>query len=88
MVTVEVILAVTLAYDFLTTIISLMSVIFDNNIFNFVSVIFIKLLILLLSIIVYDGNELFKLGRFIGVLSLSLFIHVLHLNVKFCDLNN
>ena len=61
---------------------------FDSNIFNFVSVLFIKVLILLLSIIVDDGNELFKLVRFIGVLSLLLFIHVLHLNVKFCDLNN
>ena len=81
MVTVEVTLAVTLAYDFLTTIISLISVIFDNNIFNFVSVLFIKLLILLLSIIVDDGNELFKLGKCIGVL-LLLFIHVLYLNVK------
>ena len=62
LVTVEVTLAVTLAYDFLTTIISLISVIFDSNIFNFVSVLFIKVLILLLSIIVDDGNELFKLG--------------------------
>ena len=61
---------------------------FDNNIFNFVSVLFIKLLIFLLSIIVYDGNELFKIGIFIGVLSLLLFIHVLHLNITFCDLNN
>ena len=73
---------------FLTTIISLISVIFDNNIFNFVSVQFIKLLILLLSIIVDDGNALFKIGRFIGVLSLLLFIYVLHLNIKCCDLNN
>ena len=76
-----------LEYVFLTTIISLISVIFYNNIFNFVCVLFIKLLILLLSIIVDDGNELFKLDSFIGLL-LLLFIHVLHLNIKLCDLNN
>ena len=80
MVIVEVILVVTLAYVLLTTSISLILVIFDN-IFNFMSLLFDKLLILLLSIIVDDGNELFKLGRFIGVLSLLLFIHLLHLNI-------
>ena len=88
MVIVEDTLEVTLEYVFLTTIISIISVIFDNNIFNFVSVLFITLLILLLSLIVDDGNELFKLSRFIGVLSLLLFIHILHLNIKCYDLNN
>ena len=67
-VTVKVTLAVTLEYVFLTTIISLISVIFNNNILNFVSVFFIKLLILLLSKIVDDGNDLFKLDRCIGIL--------------------
>ena len=63
-----IILEVTLAYICLTTIISLISVIYYNNIFNFVYVLFIKLLILLLSIIVDDGIELFKLGRCIGII--------------------
>ena len=57
--------------------------IFDNKIFNFVSVLFIKLLILLLSIIVYDGNELSKQGRFIGVLSLLLFIIYICITFKY-----
>ena len=50
--TVEVTLAVTLAYVFLTTIVSLISVIFYNNIFNFFSV-FIKLLIIVDNVMLY-----------------------------------
>ena len=84
---VDVTLAVTLEYVFFNKNHITYSVIFDNNIFNFVSVLVIILLILLLSIIVDDCNELFKLCRFIGVLSLLLFIHVLHLNITFCYLN-
>ena len=72
---------------FLTTRISLTSMIFDNNIFNLFAVLFIKLLILLLLIIVHDGNELFKLSIFIELLKLLLFIHVLHLYKQLCYLN-